>query len=200
MTARMKARSSSRSRLASPSAAAVRICPPRSSHVGEASSSSNDPTSWFSSRSVSVAVSDDVAVVGAYFDDDNGLRSGSAYVFAKDQGGVDNWGEVTKLLPSDGAPLQNLGWSVAISGDLAIVSGVSDDGDDLTSGSAYVFARDRSGADIWVEIKKLRRLDTVPSTTFFGWSVAISGGVALVTDRPDAPAGLASASARPCEY
>ena len=43
------------------------------------------------------------AVVGANFDDDDGGASGSAYVFDRDEGGADNWGEVAKLTVSDGA-------------------------------------------------------------------------------------------------
>ena len=45
----------------------------------------------------------DTVVIGAKNDDDNGTNSGSAYVFERNQGGADNWGEVVKLTAS-GAP------------------------------------------------------------------------------------------------
>ena len=53
----------------------------------------------------SVSISGDTAIVGAYWDDDNGDSSGSAYIFSRDQGGADNWGQVKKLTASDGAEL-----------------------------------------------------------------------------------------------
>ncbi|MCH7811589.1 MAG: FG-GAP repeat protein, partial [Chloroflexi bacterium] len=45
----------------------------------------------------SVAVSGDTAVVGAFFEDAGGTDAGAAYVFQRDQGGADNWGQVKKL-------------------------------------------------------------------------------------------------------
>lgn len=42
----------------------------------------------------SVAISGHTLVVGAMRDDDAGFESGSAYVFDRNQGGADNWGEV----------------------------------------------------------------------------------------------------------
>ena len=33
----------------------------------------------------------------AYFDDDNGNNSGSAYIYKKDEGSVDNWGQIKKI-------------------------------------------------------------------------------------------------------
>ncbi len=44
-----------------------------------------------------VAISGDIAVVGAYGEDAGGSDSGSAYVFERNQGGADNWGQVKKL-------------------------------------------------------------------------------------------------------
>ena len=49
----------------------------------------------------SVAVSGAVAVVGAYWDDDAGDKSGSAYVFEQQQDG--SWLEAHKLVASDAA-------------------------------------------------------------------------------------------------
>jgi hypothetical protein len=68
----------------------------------------------------SVAVSGDTLVVGAYLDDDNGNKSGSAYVFERNHGRADNWGQVVKLLASDGDVQDQFGWSVAISEDTLV--------------------------------------------------------------------------------
>jgi hypothetical protein len=56
---------------------------------------------WFGR---SVSVSGDTAVVGAPSDDDNGARSGSAYVFRRTGS---SWTQAQKLLPGDGAEDDN---------------------------------------------------------------------------------------------
>jgi hypothetical protein len=48
----------------------------------------------------SVAVDGDIAIIGSADNDDNGVQSGSAYVFIRTSG---VWTEQTKLLPADGA-------------------------------------------------------------------------------------------------
>ena len=58
------------------------------------------------------------AVIGAIGNDDNGLQSGSAYVFARTSG---VWTEQAKLLPSDGAAKDYFGGDVAIDGDTAVI-------------------------------------------------------------------------------
>ncbi|MBN1510821.1 MAG: thrombospondin type 3 repeat-containing protein, partial [Phycisphaerae bacterium] len=65
----------------------------------------------------SVAIDGDTAVVAADLDDDHELNSGSVYVFERNAGGEDNWGQVAKLTASDGAAGDFFGQSVAISGD-----------------------------------------------------------------------------------
>ena len=86
----------------------------------------------------SVAVSGDTAVVGAYFDDDAGSSSGSAYAFVR-TGGV--WMQQAKLTASDAAANDQFGYSVALSGDTAVVGAYQDDDAGSNSGSAYVFVR-----------------------------------------------------------
>ena len=51
-----------------------------------------------------VSLSVDTTVLGAYWDDDLGVDAGSAYIFERNQGGPNNWGQVTKLLPQRGCP------------------------------------------------------------------------------------------------
>ena len=64
-----------------------------------------------------------------YGDDDNGERSGSAYVFSRDHDGANNWGELGIVTAADGADGDYFGRSVSISGDLAIVGAYGDDDD-----------------------------------------------------------------------
>jgi hypothetical protein len=94
----------------------------------------------------SASISGDYAVVGAFYDDDNGGRSGSAYVFERNA--VGTWGQVARLLPTDGASLDNFGVAVSISGDYAVVGAYADDDNGLSSGSAYVFELPSSGSAV----------------------------------------------------
>ncbi|MCH8151113.1 MAG: FG-GAP repeat protein [Planctomycetes bacterium] len=111
----------------------------------------------------SVAIDGELAIVGAPQDDDNGNSSGSAYVYRFD--GLD-WVEETKLLASDGMPDDNFGFSVSVSGDLALVGG----GD-----AAYIFRYDGS---TWIEEAKLEASDGLPSDAF-GTTVAIDAALAI---------------------
>ena len=137
---------------------------------------------------ISVAISGEVAIVGAYFDDDNGSASGSAYVYRFDG---TSWVEEQKLLASDGAASDQFGWSVGISGEVAIVGAYLDDDNGSASGSAYVYRFDGIS---WVEEQKLLASDGAANDRF-GWSVAISGEVAIVGALGDDDNGSASGSA-----
>ncbi|MCH8148918.1 MAG: FG-GAP repeat protein, partial [Planctomycetes bacterium] len=79
----------------------------------------------------SVAVSGDVAVIGARLDDDNGIDFGSAYVYRYDG---TQWVEEQKLLASDGAARDRFGNSVAVSGDVAVIGAGNDDDNGFGSG------------------------------------------------------------------
>ena len=61
----------------------------------------------------SVAISDDVAVVGAINQGPFGSRTGSVYVFKRIG---DDWIEIGKLRPEDGVPGDEFGHAVAIDG------------------------------------------------------------------------------------
>ena len=90
----------------------------------------------------SVSVSGDTAVIGARYDSDDALFSGSAYVFSRNQGGNDNWGQVIKLNASDATANDRFGNSVSMSGDTAVIGAYRDDDGGWDSGSAYVFFSD----------------------------------------------------------
>ncbi len=124
----------------------------------------------------SVAISGNTAIVGARYDDDSGLGSGSAYVFVRDPAtGI--WTEQQKLLASDGAGADYFGYAVSISGDSAIVAAYNDDDNGSNSGSAYVFVRDASG--VWSEQQKLLASDGLVAD-YFGEDVSISGETIIV--------------------
>ena len=91
---------------------------------------------WFGG---SVAVSGDIAVVGASDEDGAGIVRGAAYLFERDQGGAGNWGEVKKLTASDAQDSDLFGVSVAVSGNTAVVGAIYEDGAGFDRGAAYVF-------------------------------------------------------------
>jgi len=91
-------------------------------------SAENDLFAW------SVSVSADRALVGAHEDDDNGVGSGSAYVFARTG---NSWTEEQKLSASDGTENDSFGKSVSVSGRTVLV-GAPDDYDNVVGGSAYL--------------------------------------------------------------
>ena len=93
---------------------------------------------WFG---VSVSVSGDTAVIGAYLDDDHGSASGSAYVYVRDGS---TWSEQAKLTASDGMANDLFGLSVSVSNDTAVIGAYLDDDNGNASGSAYVYVRDRT--------------------------------------------------------
>ncbi len=78
---------------------------------------------WFGVR---VAISGDTAVITADADDDdvNGVDSGSAYVFTRSG---TTWYQQAKLTAADGAAVDLFGYSVALSGDTAVIGAARDD-------------------------------------------------------------------------
>ena len=139
---------------------------------------------------LSVSISGDYAVIGAYLDDDNGSSSGSAYVFERD--GAGNWSERAKLTASDGAASDSFGYSVSISGEYAVIGARYDDDNGSFSGSAYVFERGEFGN--WSETGKLTACDGEEQDRF-GYSVSISGDDALIGAWGDDDNGSSSGSA-----
>jgi hypothetical protein len=126
-----------------------------------------------------VAIGGDIAIVGAPLKDNDGDLAGAAYIFQRDLGGDGNWGEVTKLTASDVEPADTFGYSVSVSGDIAIVGSPREGEGGALSGAAYIFQRDHGGTDSWGEVTKLIASDA-DSGDGFGWSVAVSEDTAIV--------------------
>ena len=120
-----------------------------------------------------VALDGDIAVIGARHDDDKGVDSGSAYVFTRSGTA---WSQQAKLTASDGAAGDEFGYSVAISGDTAVIGAPRDDDKSDDSGSAYVFTRSGS---TWSQQAKLEATDGAAGDVF-GISVAISGDTVVI--------------------
>jgi hypothetical protein len=129
---------------------------------------------------ISVAIYADTAIVGAYVDDvGSNLDQGSAYIFDQNQGGADNWGQITHLIASDGATGDSFGVSVAIYEDTAIVGAFGSVFLSAAPGSARIFERNQGGANNWGEVQKLVSPEAVDFDQF-GIDVAISAGTVIV--------------------
>src|SRR5436190_2192608 len=116
---------------------------------------------------VSVAVTTDHAVVGAYGDD---FYRGAAYVFVKTS---NSWSEEQKLVASDGAEGDSFGHAVSLAGDRALVAAYAAD---AYRGAVYVFVK---SGNAWIEEQKLVASDGVAGDNF-GYTVSLAGERALV--------------------
>lgn len=146
---------------------------------------------WTQAAKLGAGDAENMALFGAAvaFDGDTALigapghaigseyERGAAYVFA---GSGASWTQQDKLLAADGAGRENLGAAVALDGDTALVGAPRHPvGENKDQGAAYVFSR--SGGS-WTEVALLAAGSGGPSD-FFGASVALSGGTALVGAR-----------------
>lgn len=147
----------------------------------------------------SVAIFGERVVVGAYQEDEDVIESntisnaGSAYLFAKDSGGINNWGQIKKINASVRELEDRFSNSIAISGDHVIVGARLEDhdgnekGTKLSAGSSYIYSIDQGGANNWGLTQKLVMMDRVILDQF-GWTLAVDGNYAVagaLTDDED---------------
>lgn len=118
---------------------------------------------------VAVAADRGVIVVGAVADDDNGDRSGAAYLFDSATGV-----QLAKLIPDDGEAGDEFGCAVAIRDGFVVVGARGDDDRGLNSGSAYLF-----DATTGTQLAKLLA-DDGGASDGFGVSVSIDDGLVAV--------------------
>ena len=134
-----------------------------------------------------VSLDDDTALIGAEGDDDNGVDSGSTYVFTRTG---TTWTQQAKLLAGDGATNDYFGNSVSLSGDTALIGAENDDDNGDNSGSAYMFTRTGT---TWTQQQKLLASDGAAGD-LFGYPVLLSGDTALITAVYDDDMGTNSGS------
>ena len=123
----------------------------------------------------SVAIDNNIAIIGSADTDDNGTQSGSAYIFERQGDG--SWTNTKKLIASDAATYDLFGYSVAIDGNTVVIGAWADDDNGAQSGSVYIFERQES--DSWIETSKLTASD-IGGDDRFGYSVAIDNNRVIV--------------------
>lgn len=144
-----------------------------------------------------VAISGDTIVVGSRFEssaatgvngnqlDTSAVSAGAAYVFVRHG---TNWTQQAYLKASNTGGGDGFGWTVALSGDVAVIgapnedssaAGIDGDGGDNTApqaGAAYVFARVGTN---WAQQAYLKASNP-DGGDYFGYSVGVSGGTVVV--------------------
>jgi hypothetical protein len=96
-------------------------------------------------------------LVGSSTDDDNGLSSGSAYIFERVSG---VWTQTAKLIASDGAAGDWFGDVLELDGNTALIGAWRDN---LSKGSAYIFEK---VGEAWTQTAKLTASDGVAGDLF----------------------------------
>lgn len=125
-----------------------------------------------------MAIAENLAVIGAPRDDQQGKDAGAAYVFERTEG---VWKQKAKLMASDSTPGDLFGLSVAISGDTVLIGADLHPANGEKSGTAYVFVR-RDGN--WQQQAKLLADDGQP-VDIFGVRLALEGDTAVISARRD---------------
>jgi hypothetical protein len=120
-----------------------------------------------------VSVDGTTALIGAPDDDDNGISSGSVYVFTFSGS---SWTKQAKLLALDGAEWDLFGFCVSLDGDTALIGSYNDNDSGNYSGSAYVFTRNGT---TWTQQAKILASDGAEEDNF-GFYVSLSGDTALI--------------------
>src|SRR6202023_2237809 len=126
----------------------------------------------------SIKISGDTAVVGAYQKNSSitGTATGAAYIFERNQGGANNWGQVQELTAGDPAVSDQFGFSVGINVDTVVIGA---ENKNLGTGAAYIFERNKGGAENWGQVQELTAGDAAVSDQF-GISVGIGGDTAVI--------------------
>ncbi len=133
-----------------------------------------------------VSVDGPLALVGAHGDNVGAVTdAGSAYVFEKDLGGTDNWGQRANIQARAGAAAEPAAYdyfanAVSLKSGRAVVGAAKKAvSGNAARGAAYIYEKDAGGANAWGHVKKLVAPDGA-ANNFFGQSVAQSGDLVLV--------------------
>lgn len=130
-----------------------------------------------------VAMTEERVAVGAINSDAIGANVGAVYLFERNAGGPDNWGEGARIVPVGLPTADRFGMSVALEGDLLAVGAPEVDfyGTGKPTGAVFLFGRNQGGDEAWGEIMRWAPADAGSSNSLFGWSVSLSGDQLVVS-------------------
>lgn len=143
----------------------------------------------FDSFGRSVAIHGDYAFVGAQNDSQNGIQSGSVFVFQDME--IGGWGLLSILTPADAQEDDVFAESVDADGGLLIVGNYGDPARGIEAGSANIFELQNF---VWTEVIELAPVE-LDAGDQFGLSVAIGGNYALVGSYNDDDEGANAGAA-----
>ena len=88
-----------------------------------------------------MAIDGDVIAIGAAYHDPSPVLTdtGAVYVFARNEGGADNWGQVIKLTARDGGPGDQFGYTLAVDRDIVFVGAWYFDEVGGNSGLSFIY-------------------------------------------------------------
>lgn len=119
------------------------------------------------------SVDGDRVVVGAYQAAGN---AGRAYVYERNEGGTNAWGQTAELAPSNGGG--SFGVSTALEGDTVLVgASAADPGGVANAGAGYVYKLNQD--DVWVETTLFTTTGRNPGDGT-GGRVSLSGNAAIL--------------------
>jgi hypothetical protein len=124
---------------------------------------------------LSVSVFGNTVLIGSPIHNTSAIsNSGKAYIFRSNDGGI-NWSETQKLIASDVATGASFGYSVYVTGNVALIGAPF-----LSSntGAAYLFQSSNQGAT-WTQRQKLTA-SAGTALDQFGASVSVFGKTALI--------------------
>jgi len=132
-----------------------------------------DSVQWMAHFGSSVAISGDIAVVGAIFGKSKNGATGAAYVFEHQEDG--RWKQTARLRPSKLSEGDRFGSSVALSGNTAVIG--SEYNSEIAEKAGAVFIFEKKNDASWEEITKL---SIGYEESYFGYDVAMSGDEIVV--------------------
>lgn len=129
-----------------------------------------------------VAINDETIIVGARSHDPAGIDSaGAAYVFERNYGGVNNWGQAKKLVASSQSDDAFFGFAVDIHDDTIVVGATRAFSGD---GAAFAFDRNFGGDENWGETAVLFSTGREHGyrTDDVGRKVSVYGNIIIVSE------------------
>ena len=137
---------------------------------------------------VSVSVSGDTAIIGAFGEDQLGDTAGAAYVFTRSDS---TWMQQQKLTGNDLSGGECFGFSVSVEGDTVAIGAYGDNQGGSFAGAAYVFTR---AGTAWSQQQKIVPLG-VESEDFFANSVSLDADTLLAGAHGDDDGGQTAGAA-----
>ncbi|MCA9923644.1 MAG: hypothetical protein KC421_14800 [Anaerolineales bacterium] len=126
-----------------------------------------------------IAIEGDRLAVSEHGCDDEGNQAGCVYIFERNEGGTNNWGQIKKLTASNAAAGDEFGHGLSMWGDTIVVGARYGDGISADTGTAYIFEKDAGGSNNWGEVVNLHAPDG-ENEDGFGWQTAVYGNQILI--------------------